>query len=272
MKRQWSLAIVILLVVSAACGPKGADKAPDKGAPAKEAAAPEKPAFTPGEMVLVPAGDFSYGENDKEKPSFPEQKMNLPAFYIDKYEVTNGEYLQYCIDASYVSEGNWRLFFAPDKVGYPVVNVTWNDAIAYCKGKGKRLPTEPEWEKAARGSDGRRYPWGEKWEVGRSNTYEAALRGPAAVNTYNDVGPYEIHDMLGNAQEWTADWFKPYKGNTKKDQNFGERFRVLRGARWDIYGSRFRLSDRSAALPKALYGYGFRCAKDAGADDATKKK
>ena len=259
-------AIVLLLLVVGACGRKEAEKEAGKEA------APAKPAFTPGEMVLVPGGEFVFGENDKEKPSYPEQKIDLPAFWIDKYEVTNGEYLQYCIDASYVSEGNWRLFFSPEKVGCPVVNITWNDAVTYCQGKGKRLPTEPEWEKAARGTDGRRYPWGEKWEPSRSNTYEASMRGPVAVNTFNDVSPYEVHDMLGNAQEWTADWYKAYKGNTKPNKDFGERFRVLRGARWDIYGSRFRISDRSAALPKALYGYGFRCAKDATPEEAAKAK
>jgi formylglycine-generating enzyme required for sulfatase activity len=239
-------------------------------APAAGPAAPEKPAFTPGEMVLIPAGEFTFGDNDKEKPAFPEQKINLPAFWIDRYEVTNGEFLQYSIDNNFISEGSWRLFFSPDKVNFPVVNVTWNDAAAYCKGKGKRLPTEQEWEKAARGADGRRYPWGEKWEPSRSNTFEASMRGPAAINTFNDVSPYGVHDMLGNAQEWVADWYKAYKGNSKKDENFGERYRALRGARWDVYGSKSKLSDRSAALPKALYSYGCRCAKDATPEDAAK--
>ncbi|PYV07403.1 MAG: hypothetical protein DMG07_28980 [Acidobacteria bacterium] len=192
MAKPGYFAIVLLLLVAGACGRKEAEKEAGKEA------APAKPAFTPGEMVLVPGGEFVFGENDKEKTSYPEQKIDLPAFWIDKYEVTNGEYLQYCIDASYVSEGNWRLFFSPEKVGCPVVNITWNDAVTYCQGKGKRLPTEPEWEKAARGTDGRRYPWGEKWEPSRSNTYEASMRGPTAVNTFNDVSPYEAHDMLGN--------------------------------------------------------------------------
>ncbi|PYV36531.1 MAG: hypothetical protein DMG09_17080 [Acidobacteria bacterium] len=257
-------AFALLLVCFYACAKK--EEAPSGETPA----VPAKPAFTPGETVLIPAGEFIFGSSDKETTAFPQQKINLPAFRIDKYEVTNAEYLDFCIKAPYASEGNYRLFFTAEKGRYPVVNITWNDAVAYCKWAGKRLPTEQEWEKAARGADGRRYPWGEKWESGRSNTYEASKRGPTEVNSLDDVSPYGVHDMLGNAQEWIADWYKAYKGATKKDENFGERFRVLRGARWDIYGSKFYLWVRSAALPKALYGYGCRCAKDATAEEAAK--
>jgi formylglycine-generating enzyme required for sulfatase activity len=260
-----------LLAGAFACASKEGSKAPGKESPAAEPAAP---AFTPGEMVLIPAGEFTFGTNDKDTPlANPEQKVNLPAFYIDKYETTNGEYLKFSIDGGYVSEGkDWRLFFTPDKVNFPVVNITWGDAAAYCKWAGKRLLTEQEWEKAARGTDGRRYPWGEKWENNRSNTYEAGMKKPVAVNTYNDVSPYEVHDMLGNVQEWTADWFKGYKGNPKKDQNFGERFRVLRGLSASLYGSKGHVYDRSAYLPKALYGFGCRCGKDAAPADAGKAK
>jgi iron(II)-dependent oxidoreductase len=221
-------------------------------------------------MVLIPAGEFIFGSNDKETTAYPEQKINLPAFWIDKYEVTNTDFLDYCIKANYNSEGNFRLFIGKDSAKNPVVNITWNDAEAYCKGNGKRLLTEQEWEKAGRGTDGRRYPWGEKWDPRLSNTFEASLRGPTEVARYEDVSPYGVRDMLGNAQEWTSTWYKAYKGNPKRDDNFGEKYRVLRGARWDVYGSKAHIWDRSAALPKALYSYGFRCGKDATPEEAAK--
>jgi formylglycine-generating enzyme required for sulfatase activity len=265
MMRKGSVAIVLVLSIIGltACAKKEETASTAESTPAK-------PAYTPGEMVLIPAGEFIFGITDKETTAYPQQKVNLPAFWIDKYEVTNSEFLDFCIKANYASEGNFRLFVSPDKGKNPVVNVTWNDAEAYCKGTGKRLPTEQEWEKAARGTDGRRYPWGEKWDPARSNAYEASLRGPTEVGRYDDVSPYGVHDMLGNAQEWTSTWYKAYKGNSKRDENFGERFRVLRGARWDMYGSKYHLWVRSAALPKALYAYGFRCAKDATPEEAAK--
>ncbi len=243
---------------------------------ADQAATPAQPVVTPGEMVLIPAGEFIFGSNeDKDSASYPEQKINLPAFWIDKYEVTNAEFLDFAIKTGYQGEGakegkDWRQFFTPDKAKYPVLFITWNDAKAYCESLGKRLPTEEEWEKAARGTDGRRYPWGNEWDASKSNTYEAGLRNPTEVGQFPDISPYNVHDMLGNVQEWTASWYKGYKGNPKKSENFGERFRVLRGASARIYGSRAHLWDRSAYLPKSLYDFGCRCAKDATPEEAAK--
>ncbi len=243
---------------------------------AQQAAAPAAPTVTPGEMVLIPAGEFIFGSSEeKGNPTSPEQKINLPAFWIDKYEVTNAEFLDFAIKKSYQGEGakegkDWRQFFTPDKAKYPVLYITWNDAKAYCESLGKRLPTEEEWEKAARGTDGRRYPWGNDWEPTKSNTYESGLRNPTGVGEFPDISPYGVHDMLGNVQEWTASWYKAYKGNTKRDENYGERFRVLRGASARIYGSRAHLWDRSAYLPNSLYDFGCRCAKDATPEEAAK--
>jgi len=236
-------------------------------------AASEAPAITPGEMVLIPAGDFILGDDDKEKGSYPRHKMNLPAYWIDKYEVTNMEFLDFAVKTGYTGEGakegkDWRQFFTPEKANCPVVYITWNDAVAYCGSLGKRLPTEEEWEKAARGTDGFRYPWGDKWETGRSNTYEAGIRQPGNIAEFDDVSPFGVYDMLGNVQEWTSSWYKAYKGNRKADPNFGQRYRVVRGASSRIYGSRAFLSDRSAYLPKALYDFGCRCAKDATPEEA----
>ncbi len=224
----------------------------------------EVPRVIPGEMVLIPEGEFTFGEQNEESSAYPEQKVLLPAFWIDKYEVTNAEYLDFSIKNSYASEGkNWRLHFTAAKANYPVMNITYADSEAYCKWAGKRLLTEQEWEKAARGNEGFRYPWGNEWEPGRTNTYEEGIRDAAEIGLYNDVSAFEIHDMLGNVQEWTSTWYKAYKGNTKKDRNFGERYRVVRGLNHSIYGSRTPIWTRSAYLPKALYGFGCRCARDA---------
>ena len=266
-KKAFALPLIAMLLGLSACSKKAEDAPAPDSAPAAS-----KPVFKPGEMVLIPAGEFIFGANDKDAPAVgPEQKITLPAYWIDKYEVTNGEYLDFSIKGGYASEGkDWRLFFTPQKVNYPVVNITWNDCFEYCKWAGKRLATEEEWEKAARGPDGKRYPWGDKWEGGRSNTFEAALRAPAEVNQFDDVSQYGVHDLLGNVQEWTGSWYKAYKGNTKPNSDFGERYRVLRGLSSNFYGSRGHVWDRSAYLPKALYGYGCRCAKDATAEEAAK--
>lgn len=265
-------ALLLIFMGLLACAKK------EEATPSEEAAAPERPTITPGEMVLIPAGEFTFGTDDsqvdREGLAQPEQKMTLPAFWIDKYEVTNRDYLDFAIKTQYVGEGDkegrsWRTFFTAEKALYPVVYITWNDAAAYCKAQGKRLPTEFEWEKAARGTDGRRYPWGNQWETNKSNTYEAGFLQPVAVAQFaDDVSVYGVHDMLGNVQEWTDSWFKPYKGNRKKNENWGERWRVVRGLSYGFYGSRGSLAIRSASLPNALYNYGFRCAKDATPEEA----
>lgn len=265
-----ALLCLLLLLLIGGCAKKEEPASTETAAPA-----PATPAIKPGEMVLIPAGESILGANDKDTAAYPEQKVNLPAYWIDKYEVTNAEFLDFAIKTGYQGEGakegkDWRQFFTPDKAQYPVLFITWNDAAAYCKSLGKRLPTEPEWEKAARGPNGFRYPWGDKWEAGKSNTYESGLREPTAIAQYEDVSPYGAHDMLGNVQEWTESWYKAYKGNSKSDTNFGERFRVVRGASSRIYGSRAHLWDRSAYLPKSLYDFGCRCAKEATPDEAAK--
>ena len=266
-KALFALLCLIPLLLIAGCGKK--EEVVTETTTAEPAAAVVKP----GEMVLIPAGEFVFGSNDKEKTSKPEQKVNLPAFWMDKYEVTNAEFLDFAIKTGYQGEGaaegkDWRQFFTADKAKFPVVFITWNDALTYCKSLGKRLPTEEEWEKAARGPNGFRYPWGNTWEAGRSNTFESGLREPTGIAQFEDVSPYGVYDMLGNVQEWTGSWYKAYKGNTQPDTNFGERYRVVRGASSRIYGSRSFLTDRSAYLPKSLYDFGCRCAKDATPEEA----
>ncbi len=261
--------IILLALGLAACSKKEEGSSEKTAAPVEQ-----KPAMQPGEMVLIPAGEFIFGIDDKKSTSYPEQKINLPAYWIDKYEVTNKEFLDFSIKTGYTGEGakegkDWRAFVSAGG-NVPVVYITYNDALAYCKSLGKRLPTEEEWEKAARGTNGFRYPWGNDWQPNRSNTPEAGLIKPADIGKFDDVSPFGVHDMLGNVQEWTSSWFKAYKGNPAKNDQFGERLRVVRGASSRIYGKSFHLGTRSAYLPNSLYDFGCRCAKDATAEEAAK--
>jgi len=228
----------------------------------------------PGEMVLIPAGEFIMGSNKNsnvdEARSFPEHKVKLPAYWIDKYEVTNEEFMSFSIANSYPGEGadegkDWRIFATMEKMNVPVVYITWKDANEYCKSKGKRLPTEQEWEYAARGPNGYDYPWGNEWENGRSMTNEAG-REAVDIGLYDDVSPFGVHDMLGNVQEWTNSWYKMYPGGVK-DPKHGETLRVVRGLSTNFRGKTGNLWLRFAQPPSTLVNYGFRCAKDAAPED-----
>jgi formylglycine-generating enzyme required for sulfatase activity len=176
------------------------------------------------EMVLVPAGEFTMGSNDSSDEK-PPHRVHLDAFAIDKYEATNALYRR-CVQAGRCREPEWnesgskfnvvtgsdahykRLGDALSAAHHPVVGVSWDDAAAYCAWAGKRMPTEAEWEKAARGTDGRKYPWGEQWDASRANSSESKLNKTTPVGSYpNGVSPYGAHDMAGNVWEWVADWY-----------------------------------------------------------------
>jgi formylglycine-generating enzyme len=262
-----------LIVLAVICGFSACSKKESQ----EEAVVTEavKPAVVPGEMVLVPAGDFVVGTDNKEDLAYPQHKASLPAFWIDKYEVTNTEFLDFSLKNNYAGEGakegkDWRLFITAETGLHPVVYITYNDAAAYCKSLGKRLPTEEEWEKAARGPNGNRFPWGNEWSDGRSNTYEAGSTKPGPVGEYEDVSSYGVHDTLGNVQEWTSTSYAPYKGNPKRNPDATDKMRVVRGLSARYKAKPGGLWIRSAYVPEALYDFGCRCAKDAAPEDAAK--
>jgi formylglycine-generating enzyme len=276
-KKGFLVFIVLAVIVGmSGCGKK--ETAPE-GEAASQAA---KPVVNPGEgeMVLIPAGEFTMGtdikgSDGKESAAYPQHKANLPAFWIDKYEVTNFQMLDFSIKESYAGEGakegkDWRLYATPDKALFPVIYITWNDANAYCKSVGKRLPTEVEWEKAARGPDGKAYPWGNDWIDNRSNTAETGMLKPVAVGQFDDVSQYGVHDMLGNVREWTSTLFELYPGHPKQKENPGKGRYVVRGLSPNHKGKLVRLWDRDAMPASYVGDIGCRCAKDATPEDVAK--
>ena len=318
--RGW-LSLFLLAMALSACN----ESAPPPPPSALSAAAPD-------DMVLVPAGPFIRGSDKTDdsgkqdeyglvKPLYldehPQRVLQLPAFWIDKYEVSNRQYKAFVqarkvpepfewsqngynllperLRATDLESLRWiateyfkldidtrrtgrdellRLMLADQqtKDTLPVTGVTWFEANRYCHWAGKRLPSEAEWEKAARGSDGREFPWGNDWNAGLANTgdNEDWGEGMAPVGYYkNNRSPYGAYDMAGNAWEWVADWYKPYPGSDYfVAEAFGEKNRVIRGGGGGMghyaLSEFFRSAMRGYAAPDSKNSdVGFRCARDA---------
>jgi formylglycine-generating enzyme required for sulfatase activity len=230
----------------------------------------------PNEMILIPAGEFTMGTNSRLPDEGPEHKVTLPAFYIDKYEVTNLQYKKFNDATNRKSPSHFKNRTYPDgKADHPVTFVSWHDAKAYCAWAGKRLPTDEEWEKAARGTDGRNFPWGDVFGDDKANTpvrWEALEQAgdTTPVGAFPaGVSPYGLYDMSGNVWEWTASWYKAYPGNTHPTENYGEKYKVLKGGSWwDCSFYKCGISapsfNRAFFLPGTRNkSFGFRCAKEA---------
>ena len=219
--------------------------------------------------VDVPAGSFTMGSDADDSDETPQQQMDLPTFEIDLFEVTNAQFATFVEATGYQTDeetgggAGWRSFYAEGKDNHPVVKVSWNDAVAYCQWAGKRLPTEAEWEKAARGTDGRVYPWGNDWTPEKANVRATGYRGTIPVGSLGDgASPYGVFDMGGNVWEWTADWYQAYPGSSYQDPYYGERFRVTRGGGWFEEADTVRASNRNSTSPTAANDdLGFRCAR-----------
>lgn len=223
------------------------------------------------DMVLVPAGEFTMGSNEWWPKSQPEHKRVIDAFYMDKYEVTNKRYKKFVEAVKRTPPPHWvNSELQAERADHPVVFVSWYDANDFCQWEGKRLPTEPEWEKAARGTDKRAFPWGDKFEAKRGNMPQLGKNDTMPVGSFaNGKSPYGAYDMAGNVWEWTSDWFKPYPGNNHPDENYGEKYKVVRGGSW--YDCTYYKCGISAPAYNRIFfnpitmnnNFGFRCARDA---------
>ena len=246
-------------------------------------------------MVLIPAGEFWMGSPDGEgmKIEHPRHKVYLDAYWIDKYEVTNADFARFVKDTGHITQAewagfgfvmleteqrriegaNWRHPYGPDstiedKMEHPVVQVSWEDAMAYATWAGKRLPTEAEWEKAARGPQGHKYPFGRFYDRSKERIGLPWDAGPVGVGSYPPNG-YGLYDMGGNVMEWCADWYLPdyYEKSPEKNPRGPDQayHRIARGGSWfysDVLFAR-SASRKFFMMNTWNNNIGFRCARDA---------
>lgn len=230
-------------------------------------------------MVLVPAGAFTMGADSGAAAEGPAHRVDLPAYYIDRTEVTVEQYRRFVEATGYVPQGgSWDMFGAPLGRAAPAVNLTWNDAAAYAEWAGKRLPSEEEWEKAARGNSRSDYPWGGSWRDSSANwgDFDPRTRTMGAKDRFEKASPAGALssdrsfcgalDMGGNVMEWTADWYQAYPGSRASDPYFGRNLRVTRGGSWeDSQPGDLRVTRRRGLRPhQTSAAVGFRTVADPG--------
>jgi formylglycine-generating enzyme required for sulfatase activity len=256
------------------------------------------------QMMTVPAGDFLMGSDRDRQDERPEHRAYLNAFAIDRYEVTNAQYRRFVEAAGQAPPPHWQNgLYVQGQEDYPVVGVSWPEADAYCRWAGKRLPTEAEWEKACRGTDGRTYPWGDTWDPRRLNvdlTRHVPSTAGAEVFSWQDAwallgagpasngqprlqpvgsyvlgaSPYGVLDASGNASEWVADWYNWAGYGELPDRNplvTGPPWNhSVRGSSWyDPAGAKgwardmSRCSARNSSHELRDPRTGFRCARSA---------
>jgi len=273
-------------VLFACLWPIGALGAEGHNSDQKQAGSESTP--QPGSMIVIAEGEFIMGDNDGLRNERPEHQVWLDTYKIDRFEVTMEEYQNF-LDENYSVEPPplWddgaALEEASDR---PAVGVTWNAAKQYCGWVGKRLPTEAEWEKAARGTDGRRFPWGHMQpfvDIARYNqgitgwvsytlTLAPVTSGVTGMSVRHGLktggkSPYGLYHMAGNAAEWVADWYDRHYYEESPEKNpkgpkEGDR-KILRGGSWEDEPRRIRVTARSTAeLDFSDLTIGFRCAKD----------
>jgi len=215
-------------------------------------------------LLVVDGGTFRMGDGDAQRLSGPQRSVRLERFYVARTEVTHRQYEVFVRASGYVPEGPWLQYRDEDHLDKPVVGVTWTDALRYCTHYGGRLPTEEEWEKAARGTGTRGWPWGDAPGKALAVTLDADEAGAAPVGSRpGGASPYGAVDMAGNVWEWTADSFAPYPASKATSRLFGRGFKVLRGGAWDFPMEDARVFERMPMSPD-LWGadIGFRMVRD----------
>lgn len=243
----------------------------------------------PKGMILIPASEFIMGADSEETNANqkPTHQVYLDAFYIDKHEVTNAQFEAFIVDGGYQNRKLWAaagwnfiqkhqikapLHHGQNSVsmepGHPVIGVSWYEAHAYATWVGKRLPTEAEWEKAARGTDERIYPWGNEMDFSRFNYFPHHEKILEIGSFPGGASPYGVLDMAGSVWEWCADWYREdyYLQSPRKNPQGpdGGEHRALRGGGWDSI--RLQLQTFYRYYDKAdrrAYNIGFRCVQDA---------
>jgi formylglycine-generating enzyme required for sulfatase activity len=246
--------------------------------------------FFEPQMIHIPSGTFIMGSSEDQiqqvvetgveperlRREFPQHLVQLSDYYIGKYPVTNREYQAFIMETGFQPPAGWDEFRYPeDKGDHPVVNVSWESSMEYCKwlsektGKEYRLLTEAEWEKAARGTNGRIYPWGNKFDKNRCNTTEGKIGDTSPVGQYSPRGdsPFGCADMSGNIWEWCADWFSETEYENRigmvaqnpRGPEVGE-YRVLRGGSFILGQSEARCAARFRLKPYYWFDFGFRVA------------
>ena len=229
-------------------------------------------------MILIPEGSFMMGSSKDDiewvvrtfhsasrewyQDETPAQEIHLGNYYIDGAEVTNSKYKKYMMATGKPAPKFWdnpRFNMA----NQPVVGVNFEEAEEYCLWAGKRLPNEAEWEKAARGRDSRKFPWGNDPDPTRANVkgLKDQHRYTSLVGNYPDSkSPYGIVDMAGNVWEWTSGWYLPYPNSKHTNEMFGQTLKVIRGGSWNSNMDLARTAIRGKALPEQRQNYlGFRC-------------
>lgn len=233
----------------------------------------------PGGMVPIPEGTFLMGSDPRMDRAAgpqeqPQREVYVDAFSIDRFEVSNVNYLRYALATGAGWPRYWRGQPFPDKMAkHPVIGVSWREADGYCRWRGARLPTEAEWEKAARGQDGRMFPWGNepagwiKSNIAHPGSKRGAKYPPLAnVDRYDQgVSPYGVYQLAGNVSEWVSDWFDPEYYRREDNRNpqgpASGQDKVFRGGSWNEDPEVARSAGRnSGGLDHWNYLIGFRCA------------